>query len=97
MMMQCLIISAYSAYSALSTTQEERTHAPQEVAGRIHVFPAKNPYGIETVLRRIRIVATISLSATGSKKAPNGEEQFCKPDEYLAVVSLLSHYRTDTI
>lgn len=45
------------------------THA---TVGNNHVLPANHPAGTGTVPMRIRIVATINLSATGSKKAPNG-------------------------
>lgn len=41
------------------------------------MLPASRPGGRGRVLSRIMTVATISLSATGSKKAPKADEAFC--------------------
>ncbi len=49
-------------------------HHAAEHGAALHThddLPARGPAGMGVVLRRIRIVATISLSATGSKNAPN--------------------------
>ena len=45
--------------------------------GRSQALPAKGPARIGRVLRRISTVDTISLSATGSRKAPNAENDPC--------------------
>jgi hypothetical protein len=45
--------------------------------GNSHVLPIKGPAGTAAVLKRIIAVATINLSATGSRKAPKAEVMFC--------------------
>lgn len=59
------------------------------IVGNIHVFPAKMPAGIGTVPMRIKIVATMSLSATGSRNAPNGVEQFQARARYPSKKSVI--------
>ena len=58
---------------------------PEERTGSSHVLPAHTPALMGSVASRIRTVATISLSATGSRKAPNGVEVPCIVD-MLALV-----------
>lgn len=66
------------------------TFSPHVSTGKIHVFPASDPTGTGSVLRRMRVVATMSLSATGSKKAPKAEEAFCMGNHELS--NLLSTF-----
>ena len=46
--------------------------------GTIQALPCKGPHGRGCELSRIKTAATISLSATGSRKAPKAEISFCK-------------------
>lgn len=50
---------------------------PEERTGSSQVLPAHTPAFIGSVASRMRTVATISLSATGSRNAPNGVEVPC--------------------
>lgn len=50
---------------------------PEDRVGRSQVLPAHGPALIGSVASRIKTVATISLSATGSKKAPKGVDVPC--------------------
>lgn len=52
--------------------------SPRVATGTSHVLPARGPAASGCVLSRISTAATISLSATGSKKAPKGVDRFCK-------------------
>ena len=68
-----------AAYSISQTPLENNSqlHAvgaiiPEDMEGMIQELPAKWPALIGLVHRRIRMLATISLSATGSRKAPKG-------------------------
>eukprot|EP00955_Chlamydomonas_euryale_P043026 352476-Chlamydomonas_euryale.AAC.6 len=45
--------------------------------GTSHVFPASGPAAIGAVHRSNSTVDTMSLSATGSKNAPNADDSFC--------------------
>ena len=48
-------------------------HSPDASTGMSQVLPCQGPAGRACVLSRIRTVATMSLSATGSRKAPNAD------------------------
>ena len=50
---------------------------PTAHKGTNQVFPAKGPAGTACVESSTRTVATISLSATGSRKAPKADTTFC--------------------
>lgn len=45
-----------------------------ESIGKIHLFSWKYPAAIGELLNKIKAVATINLSATGSKNAPKLEK-----------------------
>ena len=47
--------------------------SPDASTGMSQVLPCQGPAGRACVLSRIRTVATMSLSATGSRKAPNAD------------------------
>ena len=49
--------------------------------GTIQALPCRGPHGRGCELSRIRTAATMSLSATGSRKAPKAEIRFCKHGE----------------
>lgn len=53
------------------------THIPDDRLGSSQVLPAQGPPFSGSVASRISTVATINLSATGSRNAPNAEVVFC--------------------
>ena len=54
-----------------------KSTAPVLSRGTTQALPCKGPHGNGWELRRINTAATISLSATGSKKAPKVDVSFC--------------------
>ena len=46
--------------------------------GTTQALPCRSPQGSGWELNRMRAAVTISLSATGSKKAPKVEISFCR-------------------
>ncbi len=61
-----------AAHSRSALIVISREMITQAIAGNNHAFPAKYPAGTGTVPIKMRMVATMSLSATGSRNAPNG-------------------------
>jgi hypothetical protein len=54
-----------------------KSTAPVLSRGTTQALPCRGPHGKGWELRRINTAATISLSATGSKKAPKVDVSFC--------------------
>lgn len=52
--------------------------SPSVSTGMSQSLPLSTPIGSGCVLTRISTAATMSLSATGSRKAPNSECRFCR-------------------
>jgi hypothetical protein len=52
-------------------------HSLSVATGITHALPARGPAASGCVLSSTSTVATISLSATGSRNAPNADEAFC--------------------
>lgn len=52
-------------------------HVPDDRLGSSQVLPAQGPPLRGSEANRISTVATINLSATGSRNAPNAEILFC--------------------
>lgn len=55
-------------------------HSLNVTTGMTHALPANGPAASGCVLSSTSTVATISLSATGSRKAPKADEAFCKSE-----------------
>jgi hypothetical protein len=55
-----------------------RTFAPKVHTGRRMTSPASGPAAKGRVHMRMSTAATMSLSATGSRKAPKAEDAFCR-------------------
>ena len=53
-------------------------HAPEDSTGSSQVLPARGPDVSGCELSKMRTAATISLSATGSRKAPNAVVSPCR-------------------
>ena len=67
------------APSARQPTAGRGSGEPEVRVGTSHVLPANQPEGTGSVHSRMSTVATISLSATGSRKAPKGVLASCGP------------------
>jgi hypothetical protein len=53
-------------------------HSLSVATGITHALPARGPAANGCVHSSTSTAATISLSATGSKNAPNADEAFCR-------------------
>ena len=73
---------------------------PEERTGSSHAFPTKGPDARGCELSRMRTAATMSLSATGSRNAPNGVINPCsrqapQPLVQPALVGTCAVYQCD--
>lgn len=71
-------------------------------AGSSHVFPESGPIARGAVHSSTSTVATMSLSATGSRNAPNAECKFCEGEEEARVQSTAEamfseHFKSDAV